>query len=129
MATILIIDDDKTTRTLMEAVFAVEDHVVFCAPNGPVGIARFKKEMPEIVFVDLFMPKVNGIQVIQSLRKVSADAYIVAMSGGVPGKHPAGTFLEYAKQNGANDALQKPLHKQVLLEILRNRLEQGVQSA
>tara|TARA_R110001592_G_scaffold117782_1_gene319918 strand:- start:572 stop:961 length:390 start_codon:yes stop_codon:yes gene_type:complete len=118
MASILVIEDDKTTRTLLEVIFKVEGHTVCTAPNGTAGLALFKARKPDIVFVDLFMPVKNGIEVIRALAAMNTRACFVAISGGGPEKRSPQDFLIFARQAGAHAALQKPLRKSELLKVV-----------
>lgn len=115
MARILVIDDDPVSRTLIDGVLSLHDHDVTEAPCGLEGLMQCKKHTYDLAIVDLFMPKINGIQVIEKMRQYWPAMKIIAVSGGGPNKHEPDTFLHFAIKSGADRVLRKPIHKADLL--------------
>jgi len=68
---VLVIDDDPRVRDALEVGIQLQwqDAQVICAENGEVGIDRFFGEEPDIVLVDVAMPRMNGDEVVQSIRR------------------------------------------------------------
>jgi CheY-like chemotaxis protein len=77
-----------------------------------------------LAFVDLFMPEMDGLELIPKLRLQSPNTRIVAMSGGVYGGK-AVDLLRSAERLGAVRTLVKPFEMEALLELLGELLEQG----
>jgi two-component system, chemotaxis family, chemotaxis protein CheY len=120
MALVLVIEDDAGLRRLLRWQLEKGGHRVVEAPDGRAGIAEYKRERPDLVVCDLFMPEIDGLGVIQELRRFDPGARIVAVSGG--GAKIRGDFLEIARILGAVDTLAKPFGREDLLEAVGKAL-------
>jgi DNA-binding response OmpR family regulator len=78
---VLIIDDEAATRTSLRAFLEDNDFNVIEAENGKVGIDVFFREKPDLVFVDLHMSELDGLEVLDVFTKRSPDTPLIAMSG------------------------------------------------
>ncbi len=67
--TILVVDDEQDVRTYLKTLFAKEGHTVETAANGEEGLDRAKEVHPDLVFLDILMPKRTGIMLYRKLRK------------------------------------------------------------
>lgn len=89
MPSVLIVDDDKFTRTVLETIFGQDksfielDLEVHTAPDGERGLALFRELRPDVVVVDLLMPKVDGFAVCREIRAAAAGqpTHLVVISG------------------------------------------------
>jgi len=117
MARILIIDDEEIFRGLLRRMLKQAGYEVLEAPDGTVGVARYRENLPDLVIVDLHMPGKMGIDVIMELRRDFPDVKIIAMSGG----GPKGDFdhLSAAKALGAQHTFLKPFNHQKLLAAIK----------
>lgn len=68
-AKILIVDDDMTLRELYEERMKQEGYVIVSASDGEEAIEKAVKEHPDIILLDVMMPKINGIDVMKMLRE------------------------------------------------------------
>ncbi len=68
MKKVLIVEDDDAISGLYNIVFSKQDYSVEIAENGEVGLSKAKTFLPDIILLDIMMPKMNGIQVIQKLK-------------------------------------------------------------
>ncbi len=68
MAKIIIIEDDQILQKTLQEYLIMEGFEVFCAGNGEEGIRIVQKEMPDLVLLDLILPKMDGYEVIKNLR-------------------------------------------------------------
>lgn len=86
MATVLVIDDEQSIRTLMAAILEDEGHVVLQAADGYQGLEVLENETPDIVILDIMMPGIDGRETFRRIREqphlesmpvimVSAGAY------------------------------------------------------
>jgi CheY-like chemotaxis protein len=114
MARILVIDDDKATRELIQRILAKAGHEVSLAGNGREGLERLIEVRPAIVITDVFMPDKDGVETIIALKKAHPGIKIIAMSGG--GRVGNLDFLQLAERVGADKVLQKPIRMAALLE-------------
>ena len=96
MALILMIDGDGLYRGVIAAL-ADRRHAVVTAQNDAEGIALYRVLSPDLVIADMRMPKVNGAEVIRSIRASDMQTRIVAVSG----------FFKLAREIGADAVLRK----------------------
>lgn len=94
MAKVLIIEDDPLMSRLYQKIFTFEGYEVVTAANGEEGLEQVKKENPTVVLLDIMMPKMNGLQVLEKL-KVDPDtkAIPVIMLTNLAGQQDAETAL------------------------------------
>ncbi len=74
--TILIVDDDKTTSSILNHMLTPYANIIVKASNGVEGCALYKKHSPDIILSDINMPKMNGLEMIERIRKQSVDVKI-----------------------------------------------------
>ncbi|MEN6300714.1 MAG: response regulator [Anaerolineaceae bacterium] len=116
MARILFIDDDPfTLETLMKAV-GVFGHQAFMAATGKEGLLTAIEQTPDIIFTDMRLPDMDGLQIISKLKEEPATANIPIM---VLSASPVLDAVDEAKSAGAQMYLEKPLRLQMLQEIIQ----------
>lgn len=115
---VLIVDDEETMRDSCRLTLAKEGCQVFLAKDGAEGLERIRSEKPDLVLVDLKMPGVDGIQVLQELKEI--DQTIVAVV--ITGYATIDTAIDAFKR-GAYDFLPKPFSPEELRIIVRRGLE------
>ena len=81
MAKILVIDDEKSIRNSMKDILAFEGHEVSVAENGMEGLVAVKREKPEVVFCDIKMPKMEGIEVLEKIKEMAPTTSVIMISG------------------------------------------------
>ncbi|MGD6875761.1 response regulator transcription factor [Bacillus infantis] len=110
MYSILIVDDEKKERSIIKILIERFYPEVFCiheATNGINAIELMSNINPDLIFMDIQMPGISGIEAIKEIRKFNKDSYIVILS--------AFNYFEYAKEaikEGVNNYLLKPLSRQ-----------------
>ena len=119
MATILIIDDEDPLRKLCQTALEGAGYSVLTAESGPHGLRLFQHQEVDLVLIDIFMPSMNGLEVIQLLHTTRPACKIIAMSGG----SWEWDYLDAAKHLGANDTLRKPFSVQELLDAVSSQLK------
>lgn len=77
---ILIIDDDDGFRMVLEEKFLKEEFVVLTAKDGAEGLIVAEKEKPDLILVDVLMPKINGIDMAKKIREEKSDAIIMFLT-------------------------------------------------
>ena len=118
MANILIVDDDASVSGALRQVFEYESHRVIVAPNGPVGLERLVEDNPDVVFLDVKMPEMDGLEVLTRMRKLDSRTPVIMISG-----HGNIDTAVEATRRGAYDFLEKPLDTARLFVTLRNALD------
>jgi DNA-binding response OmpR family regulator len=79
---VLLIEDDPRVRQLYELVLTMEEYDVIVAVNGEEGLAKAKEDMPDLIFLDLRIPKISGLDLLSMLRNdpKTADIPVVILS-------------------------------------------------
>ena len=115
MTKILVIDDERSIRNSMKDILQYEGHDVVLAENGLEGLVSVKSEKPDIVFCDIKMPKMEGIEVLERIKEFSTDTPVIMISG----HGTIDTAIE-AIRKGAYDFIEKPLDLNRLLITIKN---------
>ena len=121
MATILIIDDEELVRMIFQVALERAGYHVLTADNGKHGQRLLEQHAVDLVVVDIFMPEMDGLELIPLLRKSRPAIKMIAMSRG-SGKM---NHLDTAKKLGAHTALKKPFSYQELLDAVSAQLKEG----
>ena len=117
MATILIIDDEPGIRLALASILEDEKYKVFTTEDALAGIETLKREIIDIVFLDVLLPKLGGIEALEKIKKEWPSVEIVMISG-----HANIDMAVRAVKLGAFDFLEKPLSLDKVLTVCRNAL-------
>ena len=117
MARLLIVDDEGSIRDVLRQLFEYEAHQVQTAANGQEALERFASFRSDVVFLDVKMQDVDGLEVLGRLREQDPQAIVVMISG-----HGTIDTAREVTRLGAFDFLEKPLDTDRLLVTLRNAL-------
>lgn len=104
MAEILIVDDDENMCSAFRQFLETEGHTPIIASNAEDAVTNVAKEHPDVVFMDIRMPGVDGLEALKQIRALDPDVYVVVMTA----YSTSQTSIE-AVRLGAFDYLQKPL--------------------
>lgn len=115
MTKILVIDDERSIRNSMKDILQYEGYEVVLAENGMEGLVSVKPEKPDVVFCDIKMPKMEGIEVLERIKEFSADTPVIMISG----HGTIDTAIE-AIRKGAYDFIEKPLDLNRILITIKN---------
>jgi two-component system response regulator (stage 0 sporulation protein F) len=119
MATILIIDDDEPIRALLRTTLEAAGHEVMEAPNGRIGLERYRHRPTDLVITDILMPGMNGLDMLLELTREFLHAKVIAISGAGGEQN----VLDVAKLLGARRTFKKPFSMPQLLDAVRYELE------
>ncbi len=117
---ILVIDDEAAIRDAMRMILEYEGYDCLLAPTGQDGITMVEREAPDLVFLDIKMPGMDGLEVLDRIR-VMADGLPVVMISG----HATVSTAVDATKRGAFDFIEKPLESERVLVTVRNALDQS----
>lgn len=113
---VLIVEDHTDTRDVLETLLSTEGYDVTLAADGVEALERYRRRPADVVLIDVFMPRKDGIETIRELRQEFGDPLCIAMSAdGDPTRRSA---LDRAREAGARLALRKPIEPWVLLRTL-----------
>lgn len=116
---ILIIEDSKATSTVLKEVLESEGHTVFLADDGVTGIAQARREKPDLILLDLLLPKLNGYEVCNSVKRDNATRHIPIL---VISTMDSPESVEKIRLCGARDFIKKPYDLDTLLREIRRLL-------
>lgn len=120
MAKILIIDDERAIRNTLKEILEFEGYEIDLAENGRVGVEKAKGGGYDLIYSDVKMPEMDGLEVLETLQKEEACECPIVMISGHADVETAVTALK----NGAYDFIEKPLDLNRLLVTTKNALEQ-----
>ncbi|MFQ5513383.1 MAG: sigma-54-dependent transcriptional regulator [Myxococcota bacterium] len=115
---ILIVDDEESIRRSVADILVDEGYEACSAGSGEEAFARLAEQPPDLVLLDIAMPGIGGLEVLEKLRHQWPDLTVVMMSG-----HGTIETAVRATKLGAYDFLEKPLSYDKLLLCVRNALE------
>jgi two-component system alkaline phosphatase synthesis response regulator PhoP len=116
---ILIIEDDETTRTLLDELLTAEGYVVCAAASGDEGIKKASQEKPDLVLLDTVMPVMDGIETCRRIKHVEKVPAKVIM---YTAKIDAIDAVR-AREFGADDYCIKGQNPEFLLKAIKGILE------
>ena len=114
---ILVIDDEQGIRAALGQLLEFEGYEVRSIANAAEGIAEYQKWRPHLVFLDVKMAGMDGMEALKKLRELDPNALVVMISG-----HATIRTAVEATQLGAYEILEKPLDTDRILVMLRNAL-------
>ncbi len=115
MKKILIIDDERSIRRALREILEFEEYDVFEAENGQEGLDLLKANQYDLVFCDIKMPLLDGMEVLEAVKKTENDTPFIMISG-----HGTIETAVEAIRKGAFDFIEKPLDLNRILVTLRN---------
>ena len=107
---ILIVEDDDGTRFVLGKVAKSQGHEVKTAPDGAAGMSKFKEFRPDLVVSDIQMPIMDGLQLLEQIRRVDHDVVVVIVSS-----LDSAEYTLKALRLRANDYLVKPVQEKDLI--------------
>jgi DNA-binding NtrC family response regulator len=105
----LVVDDEEVIRAFLKRFLSMEGFEVSEAEDGYKAIELSKEGQFDAVFLDIRMPKLDGLETLKRLKIISPDSIYVMMSG-----YSVGTALEDTNKEGAHAALKKPFEMENL---------------
>jgi two-component system chemotaxis response regulator CheY len=128
MPSVLVIDDEADVRDSIRQVLRRVGFDVTVADNGETGMQAFYGRPPDVLIVDIIMPRSNGVEVIRKIRASHPGARIIAITGGgnfgpfgyKPGTVVTEAYLASATESGADAVMTKPFHRTDLIALVRS---------
>lgn len=113
MVEVLVADDSDAIRFVLKEILSLEEHTVTEATNGEEAVDKFFKNQPDVLILDLSLPKKDGLSVIKEIISKNAKAKILVLSG-TDDKETIDQCLNY----GALAHIAKPFNHQKILEAV-----------
>ena len=122
MARILIVDDSPSQLLGMKRIVENLGHEVFTAEDGAAGVAAAKKEIPDLVLMDVVMPNLNGFQATRFISKDPTTAHIPVILVTTKDQE---TDKVWGMRQGAKAYITKPFTETQLVEVINSLLVPG----
>ena len=117
---ILIVDDSAMSRRIVRGILESAGHEVAEAADGLAALERYSLEKPDLVVLDLVMGGMYGLDVLQKLREMDAQARIIVATADIQS-----STREMAEQAGSLGFVTKPIRSDELLSVVNSVLEGG----
>lgn len=115
MANVLIVDDSRTSRRMLRHVLEELGHTIIDeAVNGEDGFVKYKELKPELVTLDITMPKLDGIEALQLIRKFDPEAKVIMITAA--GQREK---MIQAVKYGAAEFIVKPYEREEVEKVLK----------
>lgn len=116
---ILVVDDDKDTCHTLGEILSEEGYQTFSALSGRSALNTLKKKKPDLVLLDIKMPKMDGIEVLQRIKKIDRDIVVVMITA-----YGALDTAKDAMRLGAYDYVTKPFDLNLIKAVIRDALSE-----
>lgn len=120
-ARILVVDDGEDILNMLSGSLEDEGYEVFTARDGTEAMQLVRTKHPEVIFLDIWLPGMDGIQTLKAIKEFDTDIEVVIMTG-----HGTVNTAVQAIKLGAADFLEKPLSLDAVLETIRRMIEQNL---
>jgi CheY-like chemotaxis protein/anti-sigma regulatory factor (Ser/Thr protein kinase) len=117
MANILVVDDDRATRALVQGLLSARGHAVTAAADGPEALAHAALHPFDLILVDVWMPGMSGLDVLAKLRERAAEPRAIVMTA-----DDAPETLLHAVKEQALRYLRKPIDSEALAAVVERAL-------
>ena len=119
---VLLVDDDESILEVISTAFAQQGYTVLEAHDGSEALVRPERDAPDLVVLDLIMPRRSGFAVLNRLRQRHATRpVIIVVTANTDPRHE-----QFAHDHGADAFFRKPFDVEVLLETAAELLASGV---
>lgn len=118
---ILVIDDEEAIRKSFLLSLEDSGYTVRTAPSGEEGLALFKKESPDLIFLDLKMPGMNGVETLRAIRKENTEVPIYIVTAFY--REFMELLVPAAKEGLRFEIANKPIDSKQIAAIARAALE------
>lgn len=115
--TILIIDDEASIRQTLAGALSDEGYRTLLAPNAAQGIEIARKQSPDVILLDIWMPEIDGLTALNEMKQQGLETPVIIMSG-----HGNIETAVKATKLGAFDFVEKPIELDRILVLIRNAL-------
>ena len=111
--TAMVVEDEKEANRLLSSTFANFFSDVYSVYGGREGLAQFKKYQPDIVFIDIIMPDMDGLTLAREIRRINKNQIIVIISASNDI-----TKISETIEIGVNSFIQKPIDTNKVIDLL-----------
>jgi len=113
ITTIMLVEDEEINLRLMEGMLGHLGHKLILARNGKEALKKFHKYLPDIVILDILMPRISGIEVLKEIRTKETGTVVIMVTASNKEEHAIESL-----RLGANNYLKKPVHYDDLVPLI-----------
>jgi DNA-binding response OmpR family regulator len=117
---ILVVDDEPTLVRLMEFILAKQGHAMLVATNGEEGLSKARAEKPDLILLDIMMPRIDGYEVA---RRIRADAEISETPIIMLSAKAQEDDVKKGLEVGVNEYITKPFSPEHLVNVVNDYLD------
>jgi len=117
---ILVVDDSAMSRRMLRRIVESAGYEVVEADEGAAGLEQYFLEKPDLVFLDLTMKDMYGLDVLEKLRELDAEARVIIASADIQD-----STREMVAAAGANAFINKPLSPEKVLQALKSVISEA----
>ncbi|MGB2661359.1 MAG: response regulator [Candidatus Omnitrophota bacterium] len=114
---ILVVDDNKDFADIFCDMLKANNYKAECCYGGSQAIEMVKSASFDIMFLDIRMPEMDGIQTLKEIKKVSPDTIVIMMTG-----YPVDEMVHKAIEEKASDIIYKPFEIDKVLSLIKNNV-------
>ncbi len=122
MARVLIVDDSPSQLMGMKRIIEKLGHEILTAEDGALGVEAAKREMPDLILMDVVMPNLNGFQATRSISKEPSTSHIPIVLVTTKDQE---TDRVWGMRQGAKAYLTKPVNEAALIKLVKELLPGG----
>ena len=116
---VLIVDDNDLMRTLLRGILRGETFQVTSeAKNGVLALESIEKSKPDIVFLDVMMPEMDGLETLQAIKAKHPEIIVIMITG-----NPSAENVKESIQGGAGGFIIKPFNSAKVMETLARAIQ------
>ncbi|MFN0062177.1 MAG: response regulator [Myxococcaceae bacterium] len=119
---VLIVDDDAFVRVFLKDALEGGNYRFLEAADGEEAVEKAQASQPDVVLLDLFMPKQSGLEALSRLRQVTPDSRVVVISS-----LDSESLVQQALEAGALGFISKPFHPMEIVSAVRQALAGSVE--
>jgi CheY-like chemotaxis protein len=121
---ILIVDDEHSVCEVTKLLVEMGGHTAVCVTDAPAALREMAAQPCDAIIIDMLMPEMDGVELINEVRRLRAPPRIIAMSGG--GHIPKESYLQIAHMAGAHALLPKPFNREQVERVLAEAFGESV---
>lgn len=119
MANIIVVDDSEISRDMLKEILNEAGHTVVAdCGNGEEGFLKYKELRPDLITLDITMPKVDGMKALKMIREYDSKAKVIMVTAAGQKEK-----MMQAQEDGAAEFITKPYETENVLEIIDSLLE------
>ena len=120
---ILIIDDEKEALSALESILKRAGYMIECASSGSEAIAKAQKKSFDLIFLDVYLPEMNGVEIFKSLQKIDPNLKVCLMTGWPKGVAVhKDDYLALIEEGAIDKTLRKPFSRDEVIKVAREIL-------